>query len=667
MRPRVLPTIIIVTTILAITGSAAPAQEKKPDAAVSIALPFDELKKLLGAADAPKDVPAPENVLFGPAVYTLDVVDKQATLTVEIDLTLPNPRWVLVPLGSGRGATEVTFDGKPAALVRRNETVSVLIDARNANAGKLRMTAQAPVTTQGGVTGVTLPLIPAAPMAQLKGKINAPNVVVKVPGAAAVKIDGAAPATTFTASALPQADSIAVQWAARDARPARVTAQHTAHIAIDRGVIRYAVAIEYDIARSPVESVKLQLPEGVDVKRLAGDMVADVSAIDENAKPRVFTLQLKEPVQGTLRVLAEYEQRLSEKDLSPALALPTALDVSAEQGFVGIEIRGNYDVTPDAKGADRIDVAQLPESLWRAARSPLRFGFRFDKFNPALSVALRPLQDLDVLVAMSDYSEVATTVTPEGKVITKMIMIVRNNQKAHLRVSLPKDATLWSAFVDDRPVTPAKDEKGDVLIPLRKSQAVNDQEEDNYINKRDNRRKQGNFGNVQQQAMAQLDQLKSASGLSVDDDVSDLKPYDVELVFVQPSVALDQQRGVLKLALPKVDLPIGQLAWGVILPTNLRVVQASGSMREVDGFTLPFQHFAEQGRQQELARAEQKMQQAAKALEKAAAEVPAGAKARGVLPVRIEIPLTGSLYRFEKLLTVDEEPTVEMEYVKRQR
>jgi len=43
-------------------------------------------------------------------------------------------------------------------------------------------------------------------------------------------------------------------------------------------------------------------------------------------------------------------------------------------------------------------------------------------------------------------------------------------------------------------------------------------------------------------------------------------------------------------------------------------------------------------------------------------QIAQAAKAQGVLPVRIEIPITGGIYRFEQFLVVGEAPEMTLTY-----
>ena len=88
-------------------------------------------------------------------------------------------------------------------------------------------------------------------------------------------------------------------------------------------------------------------------------------------------------------------------------------------------IAAGMELVPDGGcGAQRVDVRELPEGLWSGAESPLLFGYRYDK--PAevkMTLGLTKHAEVDVLVAMSDVCEAATTVTADGKTITKAMYI----------------------------------------------------------------------------------------------------------------------------------------------------------------------------------------------------------------------------------------------------
>jgi len=428
-------------------------------------------------------------------------------------------------------------------------------------------------------------------------------------------------------------------------------------VSVQPGRLVCQAIIQYEILQAGVDRLRIALPQEVELIDVKGDVVRSHSVLAED-KGRVLVIDPKDLIVGGCELTVTYARRFKETDRSLAVPLLTHPDAEIDRGSVGVEVRANYEITPAAEGFERVDVKELPDGLWSAAGSPILLGFRYAAPPPAMTLALTRHEDLAVLVAMSDFGEASTVVTPDGKCVTKMMFVMRNNRKPFLTLTLPDGAEMWSALVDDRPVTPARNAKGDVLIPLKKSEEVEDDDEDSYRARRDRRRKQGaDEALVLRQQVQRLERLR--------DEPKDLKPYDVEIVFVGKKVDIED-RGQIAALLPKCDIPTGHLAWAVFLPKNLRVMETIGTLQEVSEFTLPFRHFGVVEHLKRLAAAQKQakamdLARAAQDMEKAE-QMAVAAKAQGVLPVRIEIPITGEIYKFEKFLVVDEAPEMTLVY-----
>lgn len=204
-----------------------------------------------------------------------------------------------------------------------------------------------------------------------------------------------------------------------------------------------------------------------------------------------------------------------------------------------------------------------------------------------------------------------------------------------------------------------------MLIPLRKSDPEDADDDDtddgkSYRAQRERRRSEG----VEDKPVDRVKRIREKKAGPADDAAPDLRPYDVEIVFVTPAAKL-ADRGQVHPALPQLDVPIGHLSWAIFLPASLKVVDADGNVTEVSRFTLPFRHFGDMAyeRGQHDVAQQAVMQQAELAqAEKQAQQIAERAKAQGVLPVRIEIPMVGEIHRFEKFLTVEEAPAVSLTY-----
>ncbi len=445
-------------------------------------------------------------------------------------------------------------------------------------------------------------------------------------------------------------------------KPTRLEAQTDTLATVSPGLIRCQSTIRYQISGAGVQSLRVGLPKDIAVDSVTSNLLRSSKTVVEG-KTRVLVVDLKDIAQGTHELSIAYRRRFELGNIAPSIPLLTSLDAENDAGSVGLAVQGSLELQPQAKELERVDVQELPRRLWDRATSPVLYGYRYKTPTANLALDLKYHEDVSVLVAMADVCEASTVVTEDGKCITKMMYVVRNNLKPYMTLNLPDGAEVWSVLVDDRPVTPARNAQGQILIPLKKSDTVDEDDEDSYRARREERRRDRNDrDNGRDYDRFHRNELKK-----LEDAPLDLKPYDVEIVYVGRCPL--EERGDVEAMLPKADIPTGHLSWAVFLPTHLRVVDSTGNMKEVRSFTLPFRHFGDAAYARLAQAAEalaEKVEQieALEALQKEIAQLADEAKAQGVLPVRVEIPFTGSIYRYEKFLVVNETPHITLSYRK---
>jgi hypothetical protein len=240
-----------------------------------------------------------------------------------------------------------------------------------------------------------------------------------------------------------------------------------------------------------------------------------------------------------------------------------------------------------------------------------------------------------------------------------------------MEVTLPKDAELWGTYVDGKSVKPSKNEKDKILIPLNRSQS-------------------------------------SEGGLA---------PFDVELIYFQKATKFSWF-GIKKSSFAIPDLMMSRVIWSIYLPFGYSFIHFGGTMekekiargispllglrkRMVDYSNLSKQyHFAldasapgvkrERESDSEKKKQALSMLQSQRALksefgrnlpvdEEAIADqlskemtfgtkldevAVSGGMTTGVMPIRIQIPTIGQVYRFAKQIVSDEPLIVEATYIK---
>jgi hypothetical protein len=304
------------------------------------------------------------------------------------------------------------------------------------------------------------------------------------------------------------------------------------------------------------------------------------------------------------------ERAIGEGSRAFAAPLITPLGVERVKGFVGVTASGGLEVAAgDVQGAAAVDVRTLPADVLGMTRQPVLLGYKYLGDAAKLPLQVTQHDAVDVLVTLLDRAEATTMFTIDGRRLTQVRYDVRNNRRQFLRLRLPAGAQLWSAAVAGAAVQPSRGADGALLLPL----------------------------------------VRSA------DQGGALSAFPVEVVYVDsgdPTPA--NGAGHFKAELPIADVPTTWVGWTVYAPEGAKVSPRAfeGSLRPVGWLSRP-------------ASAEQLMVvDAAQQVTRSSADnqISGGSMGSGATPVRVELPLEGVAFSFEKLLVLDETLWVGFDY-----
>ena len=133
------------------------------------------------------------------------------------------------------------------------------------------------------------------------------------------------------------------------------------------------------------------------------------------------------------------------------------------EGYFGVQVLGNLEVTEEqiTKGIS-ISARNLPKDLWKDVSSPILYGYEFQdsEFKPQFNV--RGYKEIQTVVANVDIVDCITHRTLEGKSFTRIIYLIRNNDRQFLTLTLPENSQIWRAFLNGVSVKPAQNESGNI-------------------------------------------------------------------------------------------------------------------------------------------------------------------------------------------------------------
>jgi hypothetical protein len=142
-------------------------------------------------------------------------------------------------------------------------------------------------------------------------------------------------------------------------------------------------------------------------------------------------------------------------------------DAESQAGYLVVRAGTRLQVQPAAvgEGLREENARNVPPAFGAGDLSDAILCYRMSRADTVLELAVRRHQAADVLPAVVRRASLASVVSHDGQMITRVEMDLQLGDLRFLEVVLPAGDALWTAFVQDRPVTPlAQDRK--ILIPV---------------------------------------------------------------------------------------------------------------------------------------------------------------------------------------------------------
>lgn len=332
----------------------------------------------------------------------------------------------------------------------------------------------------------------------------------------------------------------------------RITARAFSFLKIEPEGLTAHYELVYDVQHARTRKLQFELPvatpASLSIQGLVGTQVKEYSSEIVDGHRR-WTALLADSAIGQVRLAIDFKQPLMEDEPQDwELPLVRAVAVAYQSAIVAVEGSPEFDTQVETNGR-KIDVGELVDADYQVGKRLLgAFGF-VDDPEVTIDVFQRPGYGLPA--AITQRAELVTLVAGSGTSQTAARYLLRT-KAAFLQISLPADATLWSASVDGKPSTPQRD-GGDLVIslPPTADNAVRDLQ------------------------VVYETQEKSLEWMA-----------DVEAVAPRLVVRMDRSD-------ERYDVPTADVVWHLVLPEGHRIVRSHGTVftedvprRDTSGSTI---------------------------------------------------------------------------------
>ncbi len=610
----------------------------------NVTLPLDEYNHLLELASKPvrkTDAP-PVPYSMKRADLKFRVTDESVQGTVQLQGETLHKGATKVPLTTGMAILDARQEGKSLPLALENGTHTAVLNGPSEFS--VTLDAGLPLNIEAGRASFSLPA-PSAGSVRFALVVPGDHTNVRISPGLITARSSANGQTTIEATLVPGVQAN-IWWTTREPaapvvpKEVRFLSDVKTLVSVSEAEIRIAALADISIVQGEPAQFEIEIPAGYEVTGTTG-----ASIESSEVESGVLVLKVSAPAQRSHQFLISMEKSITATKVdAPFLSFKNA---QRETGEVLVDGAGTIELTAkEAGGLKRMDFKETNPYLRSLSRFPMQAAFRYHKQpkeKPALALEWTRFPDSSVLSAVVERAVVTTLVTTEGRSLTEVKLLVKNQAQPFLKIALPTGASILTAEVAGEKVKPVEAPDGNRVPLLRPGFRPTDS-------------------------------------------------YNVSFVFIH-SGAPFAKKGGSDISLPKMDIPIDLLQWEVFLPERYKVKDFGGdaiaanllppASQDVSG-AEEFDNLGFFGRvgSVSLGAAAQTVtveatnspldrRESERNARKIAAQQQTAASANvtnlqqrvsGVLPVRIDVPRAGNSYHFVRPLVLDEETKVSFTY-----
>lgn len=443
----------------------------------NVVLNRQEFKNLVNRMKPPdgSDVKPPFDYLITKAVYKgkMQNVNTVFTSTFHVHV-LKKDAYLKIPvLYQNIAISDIKVNDKPALVVAEKGYHNIVLS----KAGEYKITATFSVKTSlnKGPHKIDFSIL-KTPITLLTLEIPLKDIDVEIPQSQQVQssISGS---STLVSAVIAQGNNISVRWRkkveAAEKIPPKLYSEVYHLISIEDDALKINSDINYNILHSEIDAVQISIPQNINVLNVYGESVGEWHEITQDDQ-RFIMIPFTYGKKGVVTVHVTTETPLTETGSANLFSGFHTLNTVRETGLIGVELNTSAEViVSESNGLEKIAVQKLPQQLINKSNKPLIMGFKYLKHPYSILLDIKKHDKIGVPVATINSASVVTLFTEDGKMVTQLVYQVRNSAKQFLEIQLPENAEVWSVFVDNKPIESSINSSGKLLVPLIRSRQEN--------------------------------------------------------------------------------------------------------------------------------------------------------------------------------------------------
>ncbi len=460
-------TLFVFVLILSAVAMAQPKSGLPLPDSGDVTLPLDEYNKLLELAGKPAKRPEvpPQNYSIQCAELKFRVENEAVLGSVRLEGEVFKKGVTKVPLLKDMTILDARQDNKAVPLQQDNGTQFAVLSGPSDFS--ITLNTGLPLRIEEGRASFSL-LAPASGSAQLSMIVPGEHTWVNISPGLITSRSSQNGNTTVEATLVP-GQSANIWWATRGTdtqkapKEVRFLSDVMTLLSVSESELRVAALADITVVQGEPSEFAVEVPAGYEVTGVTG---ASLESTEERGGALVLKVSARSQ---RYQFLISMERSISDSKASaPFLTFENA---QRETGEVLVEGTGTMELTAtEGGGLKRMDVKETSIYLRSLAHSSLQAAFRFHRQpneQPTLALEWTRFPDSSLLAAVAESAVVTTLVTSEGKTLTEIKLMIKNQAQPFLKVALPSGASILSADVGGEKVKPVQGPDGSRVPLLR--------------------------------------------------------------------------------------------------------------------------------------------------------------------------------------------------------
>lgn len=247
---------------------------------------------------------------------------------------------------------------------------------------------------------------------------------------------------------------------------ARIAADIFNLITIGDGLVGGSATIRYGLVNQGVQEFKLAMPANWRNVEFTGSNIRH-----KEQQGNVWTVSLQDKAWSAYTLVVTYDYEFPPSHAAFSVGGIHAIDAERETGSIAVTTAASLqlNVKSASESLRRIDETELAIADRSLITRSVLLAYRYTGNSYELRVDAKRFEQLPVLEAVADRTQLTTVLTESGEILTQASFMVKNNEKQFQRFQIPKGARFWSCHVNNQPAKPEKD--GDwFLVPLPRTE-----------------------------------------------------------------------------------------------------------------------------------------------------------------------------------------------------